>query len=83
MSPTHVIRVDPNGRNTLPKEVRKALGVKNKTVNVAVVIEGDMVTLRQLPDLDKCIICGGEPQQEHRGKWFCTKCLTELPDPNN
>lgn len=72
---THVIKVDAVGRTTLPKEVRKALASKN----VACTIDGDTVTLKPIPDLDRCIFCGGDPEQEYKGKWICQKCLDNIP----
>jgi len=80
LTPTHVIRVDPQGRNTLPKAARAALGILNKTRNIALVIDHDKVYLQTLPDFDKCLFCGNEPDQEYRGKWICNNCLTNLPN---
>ena len=76
IAPTHVIRVDPSGRTTLPKEAREVL----KTKNAALTIEDGKIVIRPIPDLDRCIICGGEPEHEYHGRWICSRCLAGLKD---
>lgn len=85
MKSTGIVRkVDELGRVTLPKELRRTLGI-NEEDPMEIFTDGDRIILRKYEP--GCLLCGSMHElRERNGKNICQHCLaemTELPFARN
>ena len=77
MKSTGIVRkVDELGRNVLPSELRKSLGIEIKD-SLEIYVSGDSIILKKY--LPACIFCGEANEVTvFKGKNICSKCLKQL-----
>lgn len=78
MKPTGIIRqVDKMGRVVIPKEMRKALDVKNEVDSFDITMEGDKIILTK--HQPNCIFCNSEIDcVDFEGRFVCLACIEKL-----
>lgn len=70
-------KIDPLGRISIPKELRRKMGIKENETSVEILVEDDMVILRKYEPA--CIFCGeAKDVINFKGKNICKSCLNEL-----
>jgi transcriptional pleiotropic regulator of transition state genes len=76
-----VRRIDELGRITIPKELRRILGIDIRD-NVEIFSSGRTIVLKKYaPD---CIFCGGtEDVMIFKNKNVCRKCRDEMAEESN
>ena len=68
--------IDELGRIVVPKEMRKALDIKDNDP-IEITMEGDRIILRKR--VSSCIVCGEENDfVVFKGKKVCKSCLEEI-----
>ncbi|KEH89569.1 AbrB family transcriptional regulator [Clostridium novyi A str. 4540] len=78
MKSTGVVRrIDELGRIVIPKELRRALDIREKETSLEIFVEGEEVILKKYEPA--CIFCAEAKQvMNYKGKSICTSCLEEL-----
>ncbi|APQ97803.1 AbrB/MazE/SpoVT family DNA-binding domain-containing protein [Clostridium botulinum] len=78
MKNTGIVRkIDPLGRIVLPKELRKALNIKDNETPLEIYTEGEEIILKKYEPA--CIFCGEAKEViNFKGKNICKICLKEL-----
>ncbi|AJE13140.1 AbrB/MazE/SpoVT family DNA-binding domain-containing protein [Clostridium botulinum] len=78
MKNTGIVRkIDPLGRIVLPKELRKALDIKDNETPLEIYTEGEQIILKKYAPA--CIFCGEAKEViNFKGKNICKSCLKEL-----
>ncbi|GAA0735580.1 AbrB/MazE/SpoVT family DNA-binding domain-containing protein [Clostridium oceanicum] len=78
MKSTGIVRkVDKLGRIVLPKELRKALNIKENQTSLEIYTEGEQIVLKKYEPA--CIFCGEANEvMNFKGKNICEKCMKEL-----
>lgn len=72
-----VRKIDSLGRITLPKELRRKLGI-NEQDRLGFYVEGDSIIL-MLEDKAVCVFCGGDEHLSlYADKHVCWNCLNSL-----
>ncbi|NFB55937.1 AbrB/MazE/SpoVT family DNA-binding domain-containing protein [Clostridium botulinum] len=72
-----VRKIDPLGRIVLPKELRKALNIKDNETSLEIYTEGEEIILKKYEPA--CIFCGEAKEViNFKGKNICKICLKEL-----
>ncbi|APQ73343.1 AbrB/MazE/SpoVT family DNA-binding domain-containing protein [Clostridium botulinum] len=72
-----VRKIDPLGRIVLPKELRKALNIKDNETPLEIYTEGEEIILKKYEPA--CIFCGEAKEViNFKGKNICKICLKEL-----
>ena len=70
-------KVDELGRIVLPIELRKQLGITEKTDALEIYVEDGRIILEKV--VDSCIFCGvKENLVDYMGKKVCRHCIEEL-----
>ena len=77
MKSSGIVRnIDELGRIVVPKEMRKALDIKDNDP-VEITMEGDRIILRKR--VSRCVFCGAENDLVvFKGKKVCKSCLEEI-----
>ena len=71
-----VRRIDDLGRTSIPKELRKNLGI-NVGDPLEIYVEGDLIILKKYEP--NCIFCGEcKDVVDYKGKHICKSCLKEI-----
>ena len=75
-SPGSVRRVDEFGRISLPVEMRKTMGLEEKSP-VEFFVDGNMIVIKK--HSPSCVFCG-EPESvyDYLGKLVCSNCIRTL-----
>jgi transcriptional pleiotropic regulator of transition state genes len=69
--------VDELGRVTLPKEIRKSLGIVEREDRLEIFVDGPNVILRKL--VRGCVFCKGTKELKPFGdKEVCSNCRNEI-----
>ena len=69
-------RIDDLGRTSIPKEVRKNLGI-NEGDPLEICVEGELVIFKKYEP--GCIFCRGcKDVVDYKGKHICKSCLKEI-----
>lgn len=78
MKNTGIVRkIDSLGRIVLPKELRKALNIKDNETPLEIYTEGEQIILKKYAPA--CIFCGEASEViNFKGKNICKSCLKEL-----
>ncbi|MBY6758683.1 AbrB/MazE/SpoVT family DNA-binding domain-containing protein [Clostridium botulinum] len=78
MKNTGIVRkIDSLGRIVLPKELRKALNIKDNETPLEIYTEGEQIILKKYEPC--CIFCGEAKEViNFKGKNICKICLKEL-----
>ncbi|AUM88319.1 AbrB/MazE/SpoVT family DNA-binding domain-containing protein [Clostridium botulinum] len=78
MKNTGIVRkIDSLGRIVLPKELRKALNIKDNETPLEIYTEGEEIILKKYEPA--CIFCGEAKEViNFKGKNICKICLKEL-----
>ncbi|KGO13805.1 AbrB family transcriptional regulator [Clostridium botulinum] len=78
MKNTGIVRkIDSLGRIVLPKELRKALNIKDNETPLEIYTEGEEIILKKYEPA--CIFCGEASEViNFKGKNICKICLKEL-----
>ncbi|EPY2306815.1 AbrB/MazE/SpoVT family DNA-binding domain-containing protein [Clostridium sporogenes] len=78
MKNTGIVRkIDSLGRIVLPKELRKALNIKDNETPLEIYTEGEQIILKKYAPA--CIFCGEAKEViNFKGKNICKSCLKEL-----
>ncbi|KIN81887.1 AbrB/MazE/SpoVT family DNA-binding domain-containing protein [Clostridium botulinum] len=72
-----VRKIDSLGRIVLPKELRKALNIKDNETPLEIYTEGEEIILKKYAPA--CIFCGEAKEViNFKGKNICKSCLKEL-----
>ena len=70
-------KVDELGRIVLPIELRKQLGITEKTDALEIYVEDGRIILEKV--VDTCIFCGSKDDlTEYMGKKVCKNCAAAL-----
>ncbi len=73
-----VRRVDEFGRISLPVEMRKTMGLEEKTP-VEFFVDGNTIVIRRYSP--SCVFCGEtESVTEYLGKLICNNCISTLAE---
>ena len=78
MKSTGIVRkIDQLGRVVLPKELRKALDLREDETSLEIYTEGEQIILKKYAPA--CVFCGeAKDVVNFKGKNICKACLREL-----